>query len=261
MGRIRTVKPEVALHEGLFDIEKETGLPIRFAWVVLPTATDREGRFLWQPRRLKAQVLPYDDVDFSRVMDAWLARGLVVKYRVNGVWYGCIPTFTKHQVVNNREAASDKPGIDEADEVIDNRNNNIDALPTRDSRDEHATGTPLDPALVEGKGREGNRKEKGTRESTRPAAGLHDSLPMDAWEEWLSVRRKRRWPVDDITLTKQLRILAPFDTEAQREMLNTSIQAGWQGVFPLKGPGARQPPRQRAKTVAELEAEEAARAT
>ena len=154
MGRIRTVKPEIAKHEVLFDAEADTTLPLRFAWVMLFTVADREGRFQWQPRRLKADILPYDDLDFSRVLDAWLTRGLVVKYRVGDAWIGWIPTFRKHQVINNREAASELPDVSDADEVIDNRNKAFtDACPTREvhAHDEGSART----SGREGKGREG----------------------------------------------------------------------------------------------------------
>jgi hypothetical protein len=166
LARIRTIKPEISAHEGLFDLEVETGLPIRFAWCVLFTVADREGRFVWRARTLKAQILPHDDIDFSRVLDAWLTRGFVVKYRVGDEWFGWIPTFTKHQVINNREAASELPAVEGADEVIDPRNHRknepestraprvTDACPTREV---HAQG--------EGKGKE--RKEGNGKESTR----------------------------------------------------------------------------------------------
>lgn len=160
MARIRTVKPELAAHEGMFDLEQETGLPLRFAWVMLFTVADREGRFVWRPRTIKAQTLPHDAVDFSRVLDAWLTRGFVVKYRVGGEWFGLIPTFTKHQVINNREATSDLPGIEDADEVIGKSDNDLDASGTRQARDDDACGTREVHAQAEGrKGREGERKE------------------------------------------------------------------------------------------------------
>ncbi|MDR5727937.1 MAG: hypothetical protein RB191_10980 [Terriglobia bacterium] len=149
MARIRTVKPELAAHEGMFDLERDTGLPIRFAWVMLFTVADREGRFQWRPRTLKAQILPHDEIDFSRVLDAWVTRAFVIKYRVGDAWYGCIPTFLKHQVINNRESGSTLPPISEADEVIQSLPRVDDACDTREVR-----------ALVEGKeGREGERKE------------------------------------------------------------------------------------------------------
>lgn len=70
MARIRTIKPEFFRHAGLFDLEQETGLPLRVAFAGLWTAADREGRFAWKPRELKLDCLPFDLVDFSRVLDA-----------------------------------------------------------------------------------------------------------------------------------------------------------------------------------------------
>lgn len=94
MARIRTIKPELAKHEILFELEQQLGCAVRFAWAMLFTQCDREGRFKWRPRPLKLDILPYDDCDFSRVLDAWVTRGLLVKYRVGNEWFGCIPTFS-----------------------------------------------------------------------------------------------------------------------------------------------------------------------
>jgi hypothetical protein len=159
MARIRTIKPELAAHEGLFDLERDTGLPVRFAWCMLFTVADREGRFAWRPRTLKAQILPHDEIDFSRVLDAWLTRGFIRRYRVKGEWYGWIPTFTKHQVINNREAPSTIPSIDESDL----EDQPLDACSTRESTgDAHvddACPTREVHAQVEGrKGKEGKGK-------------------------------------------------------------------------------------------------------
>ena len=131
MGRIRTVKPELMLHEGLYDAEEETGLPIRFAWVGLFTQCDREGRFKWRPRQLKAAILPYDDLDFSRVLDALATRGLIVKYACGDDLFGCIPTWRKHQVINNRERKSEIPEPQQKQRISD-------ASITREAREGHA---------------------------------------------------------------------------------------------------------------------------
>jgi hypothetical protein len=58
--RIRTVKPELFNHEGLFDAEMEERLPLRVAFIALFTCCDREGRFRWQPRRLKLHMLSFE---------------------------------------------------------------------------------------------------------------------------------------------------------------------------------------------------------
>jgi hypothetical protein len=140
MPRIRTVKPELFKHEHLFDAERETGLPLRLAFIGLFTACDREGRFHWRPRTLKVECLPHDDIDFSRVLDALATRGYILKYEVEGGVFGCIANWKKHQFVNNRESHSTLPSP--------NKTNIL----TRDARVEDAWGTPAIRKGKEGKG-------------------------------------------------------------------------------------------------------------
>lgn len=136
--RIRTIKPEFFKHEELFDLEQETGLPLRLAFAGIWCASDREGRFKWRPRALKADILPYDNVDFSRVLDALATRGFIVKYASptrESEQIGCIPSFHRHQIVNNRELASELPCPPNNTQ----QHNDIDACPTRAPRVPHAT--------------------------------------------------------------------------------------------------------------------------
>jgi len=114
MARIRTIKPGFFRHADLYDAEVKHKLPLRIAFAGLWTAADREGRFAWKPRSLKLDCLPFDDVDFGAVLDALAAEGFLVKYRVGADTFGCIPSWSKHQQVNSREAASDIPSLDEA---------------------------------------------------------------------------------------------------------------------------------------------------
>jgi hypothetical protein len=64
---------------------------------------------------------------------------------------------------------------------------------------------------------------------------LHPNLPADAWEDWLEHRKSKRWPNDVRTLKRQLALLAQFPTTMQREIIDVSINAGWQGLFAPKG--------------------------
>lgn len=151
MARIRTVKPELFTHEQLYEAEQETGLPLRVAFIGLFTAADREGRFKWRPKTLKLSVLPHDHLDFSRVLDALVTRGFLVKYASStGEILGCIPTFLLHQQINNREAPSTLP---DPAQCID-LSKEIDASVTRAPRVDDAC-----PTRHEGKGREGKGKE------------------------------------------------------------------------------------------------------
>ena len=114
MARIRTIKPEFFRHEGLYEAEIKYKLPLRISFAGLWTACDREGRFKWKPRALKLDVLPYDELDFSRVLDALLTCGFIVKYEKDGEDFGCIPSWHTHQVINNRESESVLPSIEES---------------------------------------------------------------------------------------------------------------------------------------------------
>jgi hypothetical protein len=153
--RIRTIKPEFFLHEELFNAEYETQLPLRLAFAGLWCAADREGRFKWEPRRLGIQILPYDGADFSRVLDALSTRGFIVRYTSGTGVFGFIPSFAKHQVINNRERESEFP---EPSQPI--QNEDIDASGTRESHVEHA-------GKAEGKGRE--QGKEGNKEPSVPA--------------------------------------------------------------------------------------------
>jgi hypothetical protein len=161
MARIRTVKPEFSRHEKLFDAESQTALPLRLAFIALWTVADREGRFKWRPRTLKVECLPYDDCDFSLVLDALATYGFVIRYEVEGEQYGFIPSFPTHQTVNNREAQSCLPPPNEINYL------------TREQHVSDASGTRLVQEQGEGKGKEG--KEIDDASLTHPSGPLIDS--------------------------------------------------------------------------------------
>ena len=109
MARMRGIKPEFFQHEGLFDLEAKTGLPVRLVFIGLWTQADREGRFQWRPRQIKTQLDPYGAIDLAAVLDALADGGFVVRYEVDGETYGVIPKFTKHQNIPKREPESKLP--------------------------------------------------------------------------------------------------------------------------------------------------------
>lgn len=109
MARIRTIKPDFFRHEELYQAEEESGLPLRLGYIGLWTVVDREGRFKWRPREIKLDICPYDDLDFEKVLDSLAEYGFVVKYQVEEEYFGFIPTFLKHQVINPRETKSKIP--------------------------------------------------------------------------------------------------------------------------------------------------------
>lgn len=143
--RIRSIKPEVHTDEDLWDLESACALPVFRAFTGLWGACDREGRFEWKPRTLKAAILPYWEGDFSRVLDALVTRGFVVKYACSGRQFGWVRTFAKHQVVNNKEVPSVLPEPPPYVPVTADYS-------TREPRVSHASPSALVPELVERNG-------------------------------------------------------------------------------------------------------------
>jgi len=217
--RIRTIKPEFFHHEGIYDAEQQSKLPLRLAFIGLWCAADREGRFKWEPRRLGVQILPYDNVDFSRVLDALMTRGFVAKYVCESVHYGLIPTFPRHQVINNRERESELP---EPLQYVD-----CDACLTREPRDD-------DAGKEEGKGREGNMEGKGTRNKR-----VDDALPLPFdspdfvlfWENWEQHRKEKKAKLTPTARNQQLEKLKDMGEHRAIAALKHSLANGWTGIF------------------------------
>lgn len=137
-GRIRSIKPEAHLDEDLWDAElEEPGLHLFRSFTGLWCQADREGRFEWRPRQLKAAILPYWDGDFSRVLDALATRGFIQRYVYGGRTFGVIPTFKRHQYINGKEPESKLPAPPESPSVSDT-SRAADATSTGASREADA---------------------------------------------------------------------------------------------------------------------------
>lgn len=108
-SRIRSIKPDVHLDEELWDVEQTSGMPLFRAFTGLWNYSDREGRFEWKPRTLKALILPLWNGSFADAMEALQEAGFLLRYEVRGRQYGLVRNFTKHQSINAREEESVLP--------------------------------------------------------------------------------------------------------------------------------------------------------
>lgn len=178
MARIRTIKPEFFTSESIVGLTPLARLLFIATWL----EADREGRFIWKPKTLKLRYLPGDDCDIDALVAELIDGGLVVAYEADGTIFAEIPSFTRHQVVNNRETASVIPPRPH-DETGTRDARVTHASPTRDD----ATGTPL-----MGKERKGSNSTRHVTRDTRPARGTRlpqDWLPDDSLKAWASNER------------------------------------------------------------------------
>ena len=207
MARIRTIKPEFFTSE---DIVSLTPLA-RLFYVSLWCESDREGRFEWKPRTFKLRYLPGDDCNVDALGKELTDAGLVVLYEVDGKTFAEIPSFTKHQIINNRESESQIP-----------------------SRVKHASSTRKPRVLAEGKGREGKEGVSTEPQSDSPPPSVPPSavveIPLvdkteypvtqDMVDEWsqtfpavdvvAALRRMRTWCTANPTQKKTARGVQAF---------------------------------------------------
>jgi hypothetical protein len=104
MARIRTVKPDFFRHEKLQDLEvKNPGLYIMLVFQGLWTLCDSKGKFIFKPRTIKLDILPFIPFDIDRTLSILIDNSFIDKYTVEGKDYGRIPSFNEHQRLTGKE--------------------------------------------------------------------------------------------------------------------------------------------------------------
>lgn len=106
MSRIRYIKPGFFVDDDLAACQPLARLLFAGLW----TIADREGRLEDRPRRIRAEILPNEDVDTDALLQELADHGsLIVRYEVDGKRYIAIPGWSKHQHPHPRELASAIP--------------------------------------------------------------------------------------------------------------------------------------------------------
>lgn len=105
MARARNIKPGFFSNDELADIQ-----PLgRLLFIGLWTIADREGRMEDRPRRIKAEILPYDDCDVDALLSDLHKHGFILRYEVCGERFIQVVNFVKHQNPHVKESASAIP--------------------------------------------------------------------------------------------------------------------------------------------------------
>ena len=220
--RIRTYKPEFFTHPLLADLDRNSQLPVRISLMGLWSCSDREGRFKWDARRLGAQILPYEHIDFEIILNILAENEFIVKYEVDGKVYGFVPSFGRHQVINNREQESSLPPFQQPDLF----SAELTRVNTGENTDET---TRADACSGEGK----ERKEGKGKDSRVTAVDLPFESEdfAEAWNDWVVYRKEKKKKLTPSTIKMQLKKLANVGEIRAIRMIAYSIEKGWEGLF------------------------------
>ncbi len=183
--RIRTIKPDFWLHEGL-----ATRSPLhRLLFVGLWQIADREGRLEYRPLRIRAALFPYEPIEVSVLVDDLVEDGHLQVYGEHQEFIS-IPGFLEHQRPHPKEPKSTFP-----------------EPPARESRVKKRRAVfgsaciPSSPVGREGKGMDKGKGREGVSETTTappekeflmpPAEDPPDKFAdSGAFEEWFQFKRR-----------------------------------------------------------------------
>lgn len=103
--RSRNIKPGFFKNEYLAECDPKARLLFAGLWCM----ADREGRLEYRPKRIKAELLPYDNCKIEDLLNQLGNTGFVTFYSVDGCHYIVIPKFLEHQNPNVKESESTIP--------------------------------------------------------------------------------------------------------------------------------------------------------
>ena len=117
MARARNLKPSFFTNDKLAELEPLARLLFQGLWCI----TDRAGRLEDRPKRIKAELLPYDDCNADALLTALHQHAFILRYVVGDNRYIQVINFSKHQNphVKEQESTIPIPDLHSTDTVFD----------------------------------------------------------------------------------------------------------------------------------------------
>ena len=247
MARIRTIKPEFFASADIADLSPMARLLFVFLWL----EADREGRLRWNPRNFRLRFFPSDDYTIDDLATELVESELVVVYENEGERFAEIPTFNRHQVINNRESDSEIPPHDaDASARVGHASARVKAE-GRNGRN--------------GRERKGTGKEENKEQRVRTRKSLFDpssvDLPFDSiefrecWSDWIQHRREIRKPLTATSAKQQLAKFENWGEPRSIAAIKHTIANGWVGLREADIANRRFTPGSEAEEAAKREAD------
>lgn len=108
MARARNIKPGFFTNDALAEVSPLARILFAGLWCF----ADREGRLNDRPKKIKAEILPYDECNTDELLEDLAKHGFLIRYEVDGAKYIQVVNFDKHQNPHVKEQASEIPAPD-----------------------------------------------------------------------------------------------------------------------------------------------------
>ena len=234
MARARNIKPAFFSNDELAEND-----PLgRLLFIGLWTLADYQGNVEWREKRIKAQLLPYDNADVKKLAINLDKSGFIRFYSDGVNNYLRVVNFSVHQNPhkNERLKGSDIPAYSESmRQAIDLQGLTINldksGLKRNDSASDRAESLILNPDSLILNPEPLTPKKK----PWVSPAGLN----LDAWAEFEQHRRDIKKPLTDTARTKAANQIIHLSTIEQQATVDKSISSRWAGLFPDNGPNKK----------------------
>lgn len=201
MARARNIKP------GFFSNDKLAELPAltRILFAGLWTVADRSGRLEDRPKKIKAEVLPYDAANVDKMLADLQGAGFVTRYTLNGIKYIQILSFERHQNPHKNEALSTIPAPEQ------HRTSTVQQ-PAKDGT------TRADSLSIDSLNIDSNKRSASRR------VPCPDGFPAQLWEDFQATRGKNPLTATAFEGIKREALKAGLTLE---QAIRTSCERGW----------------------------------
>lgn len=198
MARSRNIKPGFFTNDELAELPALT----RLLFIGLWTLVDRDGRIEDRPKKIKAECMPYDDMDADAALSALCKSGFILRYEADNTRCIQVQNWSKHQNPHVKELASTLPAPDkhQTSTVLE---------PVKPQPQPEPAGLIPDssPLIPDSLGEDAPAARK--RAAPLPCP---DGVTESTWRDWLLLRKTKRAPVTETVLK-----------EAEREAIKAGL--------------------------------------
>lgn len=248
MARARNIKPGFFQNPELGELS-----PLeRLCFIGMWTISDFKGCIEFKAKRMKIQLLPYDECCIEKIVINLERAGLIRTYSVQGQLYIKIINFVKHQNPhkNERDAGSNIPDVDQHDDSFEEKRNEYRELgkitikTDKIGKNPEQDGTnPADSLLLipDSLNLNPDSVMPQSRQVAQPSAKKQKvELDYSVWPEqpdqqilndWLQLRSSKKAKVSQTVLNAfsgELRKAATFGYSVN-DCLTVAISSGWTG--------------------------------
>lgn len=232
MGRARTIKPAFFLNCELGELPALA----RLLFVGLWTLADRDGLLKDEPKKIKIQLLPWDECDVNELLNHLMVGNFIQRYEAEGIACIEILNFAKHQNIHPKEASSNLPfHLKKCKKISFPGKKVIKGRIVKEGIEgivkEGKEGAPPETFPVPTPSPEKKRLVPGIPEDCIPET-LRTPEFVDAFHDWKQHKRERGETYKPTGLAALLKKLDAMGPEAAAAAISHSIAANYAGIYP-----------------------------